>query len=503
MRAVSQTSAPPSAGSRRRRCRRAASAISCTIESPSPAPPRPRASSARLNRSNARCEEGSSKPGPVVGHVQLDDAVPATRRRSVDLAGRRTASALSTRLSSACSSRTGSASTNSPSARPDPGPAPTPRARFAKRAATLVEAARASVGPLRAQRQRAVLRAREQQQIVRQPRQPLGLLERRAEREPRARRATAAAAARARARSAAARPACAARGSRLRRTGARARSAACSRVEHLVQRDREPRDLVAAPERPAVVPGEDAETPRRDGASPRPGAVPPRRARSPASDASRTRERAGDEQLAEDPVERLLAGCERARDDDRAAARHGHGEHAPFAVRLPQRDGRAGACRLQRSRTASRRSRSGGSAGWERLDRPSGRVDHLSERRPLAASGSTSPCSSCACATASVACALSVWSTDVEQRTADAHVDEHGHRCRSRTPSRAAKASVSRTRIGSDAHGVRAADSRSRAPSRSMSRADLVAEVAHVDVDRRSNGARTTCPTLRRAAGRE
>ena len=126
-------------GSRRAPFRRARPAIAAAIASPSPVPPRVRASSARVKRSNARGRKSGGKPGPSSQHVQLDVAVLA-RARSARPSRRRSVSALSTRFASACSSRAGSAWTHR---RRAPGRAasgrPSARARVWKRPATRCE----------------------------------------------------------------------------------------------------------------------------------------------------------------------------------------------------------------------------------------------------------------------------------------------------------------------------------------------------------------------------
>ncbi len=235
----------------------------------------------RVKRSKAEPMNSGGKPGPSSSTCSSTRLVARLRAESTTRPPP-CASALSTRLPSACSSacRVG--------VEQEPVRRLRPRAAGRCSAATRREAlgndaraprpprpARASIGQL------AGIGARDQQQVLGEARQPLGLLRGRAERLLELLARAAAGAARSRARSSVARAACAARGWRPRRSAVRARrrpragraSRSASRRGARSRRGRRARAAAPRASRPR--------SPRRARASPRPVAGLRPRARSP------------------------------------------------------------------------------------------------------------------------------------------------------------------------------------------------------------------------------
>ena len=350
-----------------------ARATSSTIERPSPEPPRLRASSARLKRSKARARKSSGKPSPLVPDVQLDEAVPL-HRRELDRPPP-CASALSTRFTSACPTRSGSASSRRPvgstrSSRPSDA------ARVAKRVAA--SSSRSAAGDrLSADRQRPLVGPGDQEQVVGEPREPLRLLGGRAERalELLARARPAQREVELRAQQRERRP------QLVARVGDEAALVLEGRVEareHLVQRRREPRDLV--PRRRHRQP---ARLARRDRLRPAPQDLDrPQRAgreRVAAEGGGEQGEREEEEELVAQVVERLGTWPERACDDGdllptssgRARTRHSPGGCGSAPVEPDACAG--GAVAPPASARPPARRAAAGTRGWERRSRPSAR----------------------------------------------------------------------------------------------------------------------------------
>ena len=284
----------------------------------------------------------------------------------------------------------------------------------------------AQVGPFPAQRQRALLGARQEQQIVRQP-----LTDEPSRRVPNGSRACSSSAVRGR-RSASSSSV------RSRATGVRSswlasatnrRScsrAACSLVSMWFSVTAR-REISS----PAGETGKESGRGRSDALG------------APAHHLDRTQRRRGeqisgqgceqddegadDEQLTEDPVERLPPGGERARDDDRPARGQRLGQDAPFPFRLPQRGGAQERRALSAQHGVAtveerRQPRLGG------LDRTSCRVDHLSKRHSARRVGIDEPVLVVRVRDRLVRLRSERLVDRGHQGTADAHVDEHGHR---------------------------------------------------------------------------
>ena len=213
-----------------------ARAITSTIARPSPAPPRPRAGSPRVKRSNAASRNSGGKPGPssrTCSSTRPFDALG----RELDVRRRRGAARCrrGCRAPARSRSRVG-AHGRGPSgaldrARPEPlrDGSSTPR----------VERRRPDRQPRPPRRARARAGPRPAARAGRSPRRPSAA-------RPRAPRGCGPRAAPARARPSGSPAACAARGWRRRRTRARARYASSSRASISLSVVAEPADLVVA-----------------------------------------------------------------------------------------------------------------------------------------------------------------------------------------------------------------------------------------------------------------
>ena len=202
-----------------------APATAAAIASPRPVPPRVRASSARVKRSNARGRNSGGKPAP--SSQTCSSTLPLSRagaqhdrpvavgQRVVDQVGQRLLDPRGVGVERARPA-TGSASSGRPS---------TLRPRLEAPGDAREHLAR--VERLRAHRQPPLVRARDHQQVLGQAREPLGLLGGRAQRVLELLAGCARRAARARARCAGSPAACAAR-ARRRATNARSRLNATS-----------------------------------------------------------------------------------------------------------------------------------------------------------------------------------------------------------------------------------------------------------------------------------
>ena len=189
-----------------------------TIERPSPAPPLVRAGSARLKRSKAWARNAGGNPGPSSATVELDGSVALVGRRASTVPAP-WRSALSTRLASACSSRTRSATTHLAAGGLDREPA-TVGAGVQVVAAGDAGQQLVDGHGREADLQPLPIGARQQQQVVGQPRQAHPRPRRPSAARPRARRGSERPAARPRAPPSAASPGVAARGSRRPRSAA-------------------------------------------------------------------------------------------------------------------------------------------------------------------------------------------------------------------------------------------------------------------------------------------
>ena len=145
--------------------------------------------------------------------------------------------------------------------------------------------------------------------------------------------------------------------------------------EHVVQGDRETRDFVAGGRD-----GKQARGRRRDArrapAHRLDRAQSSGRQRVSGKRCEQNDERADDEQLPEDPVQRLIPGCQRARDHDRAAGGHRLGQDPPLSSWLveehrPEEPGTVRAPRGVATIEQRRQSR------LRRLDRTAGGIHHL------------------------------------------------------------------------------------------------------------------------------
>ena len=156
-----------------------ARAIASTIARPSPAPPPLRPASGRAKRSKARPAKPGGKPGPWSRTAIRTSPSPSSPLSSIRPSP--CASALSSMFVTAGSSRCRSAITVSPR-----GASTTmsPRRRLR---ATLSSSSRTAM-PLRRDRQLPLVGAREHEQVLREPDQPVGLLAARGQRGAQLRR---------------------------------------------------------------------------------------------------------------------------------------------------------------------------------------------------------------------------------------------------------------------------------------------------------------------------
>ena len=417
-----------------------ARAIASTIARPSPLPPRPRASSARLKRSNARAREPVGEARPLVGDVQLDPAVaprrperhrPAPRGRARSRRGCRAPA-----RPAPGRRRTGRRSPRPRSRRPSSA------ARAENRSATRRAGRATSSGSGRTGSppwsERAI-RSRSSASA----RQPLGLLGGRAQRILELGRATAGW------RSASSSSVCSsASGVRSSWLASATNRRSCSNArleprEHLVQRLGEPRDLVACAAGPAGgCPGVAAEI-----------AAALRRIASTGRSAAAGEHVAGERCEQERERRRRRAARLRSRSSDSLRARASRRGRARRVSRPAVPGTPAGASAVAARRSAlrqpdgrRRRDRGGRSdgraaaaapAGCERDDRAAG-VEHLREPRPARRRrGRAAACPGRAQRSPRAACARRLWSIEVEERRADPEVDERRRAPRAPPPSRA------------------------------------------------------------------